>query len=441
MMGFKEILIIVLYAFVLMSSVIYSWHKLVNKKINFKSYKMYLALAGMMLTSSLNFFIVNKYYRIILITGFLVLFYKLIFNGSIQKCILSPIYTQFLIFICEGVYAVILTIIFKDNVEKILETALGTILTNVIIALSLAIIVNIKPVRRMYNKILDFTDKIGHFQLIIACFLLMIVSNTLLMTSYYKMEFLSYFIFNMVLMFICIIIIIHSFRTQNNYNKVSDQYNIAKTSLRDYEAMMTKYRVANHENKNLLLTVRAMTVNKEKNIPEYIDSIIENKFADDEKLLFEMGVIPTGGLRATIYSEILKIKEKKINYNLNIDRKISTIDLIELDTNAIIDICKVLGVFIDNAIEAVNKHKNRYINIDMYILEDKLCIKVSNNYSGKIDISKINEEGYTTKGNGHGYGLPLVNKIINNDKYLESETEINKKIFSQILKIKYKKNH
>ena len=36
-------------------------------------------------------------------------------------------------------------------------------------------------------------------------------------------------------------------------------------------------------------------------VKDYID--IEN-----EKLLLEMSVIPSGGLRATIYSEILKIK-------------------------------------------------------------------------------------------------------------------------------------
>ena len=77
----------------------------------------------------------------------------------------------------------------------------------------------------------------------------------------------------------------------------------------------------------------------------------------------------------------------------------------------------------------------------MYIIDNKLCIKVSNNFSGKIDISRINDEGYTTKSNGHGYGLTLVKEIINNNSNLEHETELNKKVFSQILKITYKKNH
>ena len=50
-----------------------------------------------------------------------------------------------------------------------------------------------------------------------------------------------------------------------------------------------------------------MVRNNEDNIPEYIDSIVEDRYSDDENLLFRINVIPSGGLRGTIYSEILKI--------------------------------------------------------------------------------------------------------------------------------------
>ena len=322
-----------------------------------------------------------------------------------------------------------------------MNTTIAVFITNISVAILLSVLVQLRFVRRIYNLLIKLTDKIRTSQLVIFCLIGMLILNILIMGSYYKMKFEFFVFINACLITLTLTMIVYLFKTQNNYNKVSDKYNVAKISLIDYESMMSKYRVANHENKNLLLTVRAMTVNKEKNIPEYIDSIIENKFNDDEKLLFETGVIPTGGLRATIYSEILKIKENEINYNLNIDKKISTIDLIELDTNTIIDICKIIGVFIDNSIEAVKNLKQKYINIDMYIVDNKLCIKVSNNYSGKIDLSKIDHVGYTTKGKGHGYGLPLVKKTIDNNSLLGHETELSKKVFSQILSIQYKKNH
>jgi len=184
-----------------------------------------------------------------------------------------------------------------------------------------------------------------------------------------------------------------------------------------------------------------MILNKEKDIHKYIDSMVENKYNDDEKLFFDMSVIPSGGLRATIYSEVIKIIDNKIGYNLDIDKRIKTIDLIELDTNTIIDICKIIGVFIDNAIDEVKKLKKKNIQISLYLEDNKLCIKISNNYKGKIDIDKINNQGYTTKGNNHGYGLSLVKNIIDNNKTLEHKTEINSNSFSQVILIKYKKSH
>ena len=43
-----------------------------------------------------------------------------------------------------------------------------------------------------------------------------------------------------------------------------------------------------------------------------------------------------------IKDEIIKIREKNINYFLNIDKKLSTIDFIELDEKTIVDICKII---------------------------------------------------------------------------------------------------
>ena len=437
----KEILIAMAYSLIMMISIVYSWYKLTNNKIDFSDYKLYITIVGMDILSALNFLSTYKYVRIILITMVFMVFCKFLLKESIQKSVLAPIYSQVLVFFAELVYLVIVLGVMKGFDENTMNTTIAVFITNISVAILLSVLVQLRFVRRIYNLLIKLTDKIRTSQLVIFCLIGMLILNILIMGSYYKMKFEFFVFINACLITLTLTMIVYLFKTQNNYNKVSDKYNVAKISLIDYESMMSKYRVANHENKNLLLTVRAMTVNKEKNIPEYIDSIIENKFNDDEKLLFETGVIPTGGLRATIYSEILKIKENEINYNLNIDKKISTIDLIELDTNTIIDICKIIGVFIDNSIEAVKNLKQKYINIDMYIVDNKLCIKVSNNYSGKIDLSKIDHVGYTTKGKGHGYGLPLVKKTIDNNSLLGHETELSKKVFSQILSIQYKKNH
>ena len=432
-----EVLIIVFFNFILMSSVLYLWDKLLDRNIDYKNYRLYLTLVGMMLTSITNFFVVNKFIRIALITIILMLFFKYLYRESLNKTIITPIFTQVIIFIAEFLCALIFLLIFGNESNATIDF-LGNFAINLVIAGTLFALSQLSFTKKVYNKLLKATDRINSIQLCLFCVVAMIILNLSLYETYKEVQIQYILIFNVGVTLLVLIIMYYSFKTQNKYNKVSNKYNIAIKSLNDYENMMAKYRIASHENKNLLLTIRAMIVNKDKDIPRYIDSIIEERYIDDEKLLFNVSSIPSGGLRATIYSEILKIKENKIDYILNIDREIRTVDLIELDTNTVIDICKIIGVFIDNSIEAVVNLKRRNINIELYVQNNNLCIKVSNNYSGNINMAKINDDGYTTKGKNHGYGLSLVKNIVKNNSTFKHETEISKNIFSQILIIKIK---
>ena len=69
------------------------------------------------------------------------------------------------------------------------------------------------------------------------------------------------------------------------------------------------------------------------------------------------------------------------------------------------------------------------ILIEIFLQESYLNIKISNNYKGQIDVFNIGDKNYTTKGKGHGFGLLLVKRIIDNNTLLKNERQISKKIF------------
>jgi len=427
--------------FILVFSMIIIWHKLLNKKINFKDQKLYISIIGLMIISVFNYLTINRFIRVIIITIIFMFFFKFLFKENIHKTIVTPIFYQILVFVSEFIAFILLTFIMGSNINSFIETFLGIFIVNISVAIVSILIANFKFIKTLFNKMLKITERIKIYQLFIVCIISFLFLNIFVISAYYKVNYYVWVITNILLISVLFIIVLYMLKTQNNYNKVSDKYNIAIKSLNDYENMMTKYRIANHENKNLLLTIRAMILNKEKDIPKYIDSMIEDKYEDDEKLLFNMSVIPSGGLRAAIYSEIMKIKDIGINYTLNIDKNLRSVDLIELDTNTIIDACKIIGVFIDNAIDEVKRLKNKNIQISIYLENKTLNISVSNNYKGKIEISRISDDGYTTKGKGHGYGLSLVKEIVKNNNLFDNKQEITKDIFNQILIIKYKKSH
>lgn len=91
-----------------------------------------------------------------------------------------------------------------------------------------------------------------------------------------------------------------------------------------------------------------------------------------------------------------------------------------------------MGVYLDNAIEAVMEADIKEINIDLYILDKNLFITVANTFNGKVNLDSISDYGYTTKSEGHGYGLSLVKEIIKDNDTLSSDTEvIDNKVFVQ----------
>ena len=203
--------------------------------------------------------------------------------------------------------------------------------------------------------------------------------------------------------------------------------------------MIDQFRVYTHENRNEFYTIRNMLKNgdKREDVIKYIDTLIDNKIQDNEKIMKKTAKIPSGGLRATIYSKLCLMDKLKIKYKLNISRDVKTTDLIDLDEELVLKICRILGVFLDNAIEAVKTLKKKEISVEMYILDNKLCVDITNNFKGNLELDKISEAKYTTKGNGHGYGLTLVNQILNEEVgILENEKSINRDAFTQTLKIK-----
>jgi len=222
--------------------------------------------------------------------------------------------------------------------------------------------------KKLYDFLIKITDRINRNKLIVFSLFIVVIANLLTMFLYYRVEFVYLLIFNTCLTLFCLSIVIYSFKTQNNYIKVYDKYNTTLNSLKEYEDILDRYRISNHENKNQLLTIRNMLPKTNKKIISYIDKIIENKLKDNEKAMVEACKIPAGGLRGLIYSKILVMKNLKINYILEISKEVKTVDLINLDDSLMLDMCQVIGVYIDNAIGEVKKLKKKYINIEIYLV-------------------------------------------------------------------------
>ena len=112
-----------------------------------------------------------------------------------------------------------------------------------------------------------------------------------------------------------------------------------------------------------------------------------------------------------IYSKFKLAKLKKITLNVAINAKLNNIPIEEYE------IIEVLGILIDNAIEASFYKEVIYLEINKN--DDNLEILVRNAYEyiSNTQFSKMFELGYSTKSkNSRGYGLYNVKNIVQGNK-------------------------
>ena len=93
------------------------------------------------------------------------LFFRFLFKENMQKCILTPVYYQLILVPAEAIYVLIAAAILKDKFDSFLNTNAGILVTNIGIGILAIIFVNIPIVKKLYNRMLKFTDKIKYIQL------------------------------------------------------------------------------------------------------------------------------------------------------------------------------------------------------------------------------------------------------------------------------------
>lgn len=104
----------------------------------------------------------------------------------------------------------------------------------------------------------------------------------------------------------------------------------------------------------------------------------------------------------------------------------------------IYEFARILGILLDNAIEASSECKEKVINITFRNdpRNNRQLITIENTYNNKnVDTEKIFEKGISEKENHTGLGLWEVRKIIKKNSNANLFTSKTDKFFSQQLEL------
>lgn len=227
------------------------------------------------------------------------------------------------------------------------------------------------------------------------------------------------------------------------YNKfqmqaIEDKYNESMEYVLRYEKIINEQGKKNHEYNNQLMVIKGY-INKPERLSEYLDEVIGEHKTGQNYTVKQLGFLPDGGVKGLLYHKLSKMEDNNIKYYLYVDQNLKDKDIESFDLKTYRDLTKLLGVFLDNAIDAALKSEEKEIEVELKDKDDCLLLTISNTYDKNTDINKLGKSGFTTKGVGHGFGLSIVKDIAKTNSEIETFSSKESDKFIQTAMIYFKK--
>ncbi len=135
-------------------------------------------------------------------------------------------------------------------------------------------------------------------------------------------------------------------------------------------------------------------------------------------------------LKSLLSVKLMSAMEQGIQVTIDIP---DTIDQIRLNP---IDLTRVLGIYLDNAMEAASETEHPVIAFHMASVHNCIAIMIANSFLDKgLPVSEMAQLNVTSKGENHGIGLYNANQILNQYDTVFHETFIEDGQFIQHLQI------
>lgn len=401
-----------------------------QNETNFKNKMIFVILMWIYCIISFIFIKNQLRFALTIIVTSLIMYFILKIRD--RKIILYSFNSVMLLSFSE-ILVTLLLVLLGISSEKIVNNIYYNLLANVLISVFAILIIYIPFVIRIIRRIIKLFDK--NKKLINYLYIFLLVLYLIVSKNGLELILKSNYYINILFMFSIVLIIVLIIRNEFKYDKLNDENKQMLNYVTKYEKIITEQGKANHEFKNQLMVIRGYAQMNSPKLIEYLDSVVEdaNK-TQSSYLISQLNKFPDGGIKGLLYYKLSLMDDFKIKYDINVETGVKT-KLNSLSTNMYKNITKILGVLLDNAIDASKQAKNKKIVISVIKEKSNVIFKIYNTYKGKIDISKIGT-GHTTKGKGHGYGLRLVKDIIENNKGFKMENELDNEYYVCMLSVK-----
>ena len=365
---------------------------------------------------------------------------KFTFKTSVLKSFLAEVIPLLITVLLEGIYIKLCLILFKINYDNVANIIIYRVPIVLMIYLTIFIISKLITAIKINSDIFDELDsthkKILFFNLL---FILISIGSQFYLLLFYN-AVLPLFITLISLLSLLTYAAISIYSIIKSFRLELTQKNLEQSELHNktLELLYNNVSSFKHDFSNILTALGGFIyANNMDGLKNYYNKILDECNINNNLSTLNPKVINNPAIYNILATKYYKADELGITINLQV-----FINLNEL-TIDIYSFCRMLGILLDNAIEASNMCDDKVINIDIRDIKPRKCkvISIENTYLDKdIDISKLYEKGYTSKTDNkeaHGIGLWQISKMLKKYDNVFLETSKNENYFKQDLFIYY----
>ena len=385
--------------------------------------------AGLVLTYQIEYKGLNS--LVFFLVG--VITFKYIYKFTFEESIIS--FAMFMLMIAFS--DIITSLIFMANfsVKEIRTNEIIFFLSNVTVNLITILFINIKCVKNTLNKFYNTILPKKSITDILFFTLLIIGFSYLIYNIGFSKFFNKEYILNFLIFIIFTIITYIFIESQNKYKKLEEEYDVLFNYIQTFEEWIEKEQLNRHEYKNQLAVLRCLT--KEKKVKDKIDEILEDNINIESQAVTNLKNLPKGGIKGLMYYKAAIAQKQKINLTTDVSIENKGV-LTKLSEKEVRILCKLIGIYFDNAIEAAAESRKKIVSIEIYELKDKVNFVFSNTFKNHRNIKDRNEKGVSSKGEGRGNGLYFASKLLKENKWINSRQDIIEKYYIQEISINKK---
>lgn len=362
-----------------------------------------------------------------------------IFKTNILKSILAEI-IPYVAFILTGTFLVNLyLLIFNVSSNAVLAIPIHKIIYSLTQYLFVYLIylfckhynININVINSLNKKnciILLVNFIIGIIALAIQSYLATIYADVLSFT-------LS--ISSILVLLVYFLISMYSLSRTNQLEITTESLEQEKLYNKTLSILYDNIRGFKHDFNNIVQAIGGyISTNDMEGLKDYYSDLMADCQKVNNLAILNPELITNPAIYSLLTSKYHKAEELGIKINFEVFLDLKTLNV------KIYDLTRIIGVLLDNAIEASNKCDKKiiYITIRKDNKANRQLFIVENTYSNKtVNTDRIFEKGYTSKvesdGKNHGLGLWEVREIIKKNNNLNLFTSKSNRLFKQQLEI------